>query len=434
MRPAGAGAASTGTPDREVQEAAAATLLQPRVRTSDPAFAPLYAAVRARRAVTFDYRKNPSGPVEPRRCSPGVWCRTGVVGTSSGMTRIAAAAAHSGCPGSPGPVKAHGRAGAVRPPDGIDLLAEVAAMVERPADRTATVRVRPGRAAGLRRFAVTSRESADAPGWDRLTIPLGHLWDTARRIAANGPDVVVEEPADLVDATVRVLTGTLKELAQHGQVQQPSDQPMLGREPASHCSKRLGRTRPRSDQVCRRSRRRVQMSETATDRLARMLALVPWISRRPGVAIGELATEFGVSTEQIGADLDLLMVCGLPGYYPDDLIDVVLDDDGGTVSIAFDAGIEQPVRLTADEAFALTVALRALAELPGLVDAQAVHSALSKLRDGERPGDRRHRCRAGRAGRSGSRARVGPAGAGRKPADLDPVLHRVPRRGHRAHC
>ena len=123
------------------------------------------------------------------------------------------------------------------------------------------------------------------------------------------------------------------------------------------------------------------MSETATDRLARMLALVPYISRRPGVAIAELATEFGVSVEQIGADLDLLMVCGLPGYYPDDLIDVVLDDDGGTVAIAFDAGIERPVRLTADEAYALMVALRALAEMPGLVDAQAVHSALAKLQD-----------------------------------------------------
>ena len=121
------------------------------------------------------------------------------------------------------------------------------------------------------------------------------------------------------------------------------------------------------------------MSETATDRLARMLALVPYIARRPGVAISELADEFGVDSEQIGADLNLLMVCGLPGYYPDDLSDVVLDDDDGTVSIAFDAGIERPVRLTADEAFALTVALRALAELPGLVDTQAVSSALAKL-------------------------------------------------------
>ena len=131
------------------------------------------------------------------------------------------------------------------------------------------------------------------------------------------------------------------------------------------------------------------MRETATDRLARMLALVPYISRRPGVAIGELAAEFAVSSAQIGADLNLLMVCGLPGYYPDDLIDVVLGDDGGTVAIAFDAGIERPVRLTADEAFALTVALRALAELPGLVDAQAVHSALAKLQQlGGRGADR----------------------------------------------
>ncbi len=54
------------------------------------------------------------------------------------------------------------------------------------------------------------------------------------------------------------------------------------------------------------------MSETATDRLARMLALVPYISRRPGVAIGELATEFGVSAEQVAADLDLLWSAGCP--------------------------------------------------------------------------------------------------------------------------
>ncbi len=121
------------------------------------------------------------------------------------------------------------------------------------------------------------------------------------------------------------------------------------------------------------------MSETATERLARVLGLVPYISRRPGVALTDLAVEFGVSTEQIGADLDLLMVCGLPGYYPDDLIDVVLDEEGGTVSIAFDAGIERPVRLTSDEAVALTVALRAFADLPGLVDADAVYSALVKL-------------------------------------------------------
>ncbi len=121
------------------------------------------------------------------------------------------------------------------------------------------------------------------------------------------------------------------------------------------------------------------ISESATERLARVLALVPHISRRPGVAVAELAAEFGVSAAQIQQDLDLLMVCGLPGYFPDDLIDVVLDEEGGTVSIAFDAGLQRPVRFTADEAVALTVALRALAALPGLVDSDAVYSALTKL-------------------------------------------------------
>jgi proteasome accessory factor C len=121
------------------------------------------------------------------------------------------------------------------------------------------------------------------------------------------------------------------------------------------------------------------MSDAAGTRLARMLAMVPYISRRPGLSLADLAAEFDVDVAQVTADLNLLMVCGLPGYYPDDLIDVVLDEDGGTVSIAFDAGLERPIRLTGDEAMALTVALRALAELPGLVDAEAVHSALAKL-------------------------------------------------------
>ena len=52
------------TPQAGAPEIAAATLLQPRVRTGDPAFAPLYAAVRARRAVTFDYRKDPTAPAD----------------------------------------------------------------------------------------------------------------------------------------------------------------------------------------------------------------------------------------------------------------------------------------------------------------------------------------------------------------------------------
>jgi predicted DNA-binding transcriptional regulator YafY len=212
-----AGPEQLSGPGPEVPEIAAATLLQPRVRTGDPAFEPLYAAVRARRAVTFDYRKDPTAGAEPRQLQPwglvsfrGRWY---VVGHDAKrgerrtfrLSRIA------------GPVKAVGRAGAVHPPEGVDLLAEVAASVERPADRTATVRIRSGRAAGLRRIAMTAQDCDDAPGWDRVTLPLGSLWDTARRIAAFGPDVVVEEPADLVDATVHLLRGTRLTIAKRAE-------------------------------------------------------------------------------------------------------------------------------------------------------------------------------------------------------------------------
>ncbi len=204
---------STADTGPAAPEITAATLLQPRVRTGDPAFEPIYSAVRTRRAVTFDYRKDPTAPAEPRKVQPwglvsfrGRWY---VIGHDEkrGERRTFRLSRISG------PVKTVGRAGAVRPPAGVDLLAEVAASVERPADRTATARIRSGRAAGLRRTAVTEQESADAPGWDRVTLPLGHLWDTARRIAAHGPDVVVEEPADLVDAIVRLLGGTAAAMA-----------------------------------------------------------------------------------------------------------------------------------------------------------------------------------------------------------------------------
>lgn len=121
------------------------------------------------------------------------------------------------------------------------------------------------------------------------------------------------------------------------------------------------------------------MSETAAQQLSRVMSLVPYIARRPGVSMADIAAEYGISVQQVTADLNLLMVCGLPGYFPDDLIDVVLDEDGGTVSMGFQAGLDRPVKLTGDEAVALTAALRALADLPGLLDSAAVQSALTKL-------------------------------------------------------
>lgn len=120
----------------------------------------------------------------------------------------------------------------------------------------------------------------------------------------------------------------------------------------------------------------------AEQRVARLLALVPYFQARPGVAAADAAADFGISEEQLRADLNLLWVCGLPGHGPGDLID--LSFEGDTVSVIFDAGMSRPLRLSAEEALILAVALRTLAESPGLAagtgaNSDAVRRALAKV-------------------------------------------------------
>ncbi len=115
----------------------------------------------------------------------------------------------------------------------------------------------------------------------------------------------------------------------------------------------------------------------AQERLPRLLSLVPYLIARPGIAIDEAAEDLGVSARQLRKDLELLWMCGLPGYGPGDLIDLSMDED--TVTVKYDAGMRRPLRLTGAEATALLVALRALVDTPGMVDADAVRRALAKI-------------------------------------------------------
>ncbi|WP_375498892.1 helix-turn-helix transcriptional regulator [uncultured Jatrophihabitans sp.] len=112
-------------------------------------------------------------------------------------------------------------------------------------------------------------------------------------------------------------------------------------------------------------------------RLPRLLALVPYLQARPGISVEQAAADFGVTDAQLRRDLTLLWMCGLPGHGPGDLID--LSFEGENVEVLFDAGMSRPLRLTAEEALALVVALRTLAETPGLADTDAVQRALAKV-------------------------------------------------------
>lgn len=113
------------------------------------------------------------------------------------------------------------------------------------------------------------------------------------------------------------------------------------------------------------------------DRLARLLNLVPYLLARPGIELSVAATDLDVSEKQLREDLELLWVCGLPGYGPGDLIDMAFDGD--RVTVTYDAGIDRPLRLTPDEATALVVALRMLMETPGVSDRDAIDRALGKI-------------------------------------------------------
>jgi proteasome accessory factor C len=114
-----------------------------------------------------------------------------------------------------------------------------------------------------------------------------------------------------------------------------------------------------------------------TERLPRLLSLVPYLIARPGIRVEEAAADFGISERQLRRDLELLWMCGLPGYGPGDLVD--LSFSGDTVSVTEDAGMRRPLRLTTAEATALLVALRSLAETPGVADTAAVRRATAKI-------------------------------------------------------
>lgn len=113
------------------------------------------------------------------------------------------------------------------------------------------------------------------------------------------------------------------------------------------------------------------------ERLPRLLALVPYLQAHNGIAVEQAAADFGIGEDQLRRDLQLLWMCGLPGHGPGDLID--LSFDGDSVSVIFDAGMSRPLRLTGEEALPLVVALRTLAETPGVTDRDAVERALAKV-------------------------------------------------------
>ena len=133
-------------------------------------------------------------------------------------------------------------------------------------------------------------------------------------------------------------------------------------------------------------------SPKTAQRLNRILAMLPWVIANPGATVNEVTERFGYNTSELLADLDLVFVCGLPGYGPGDLMSAYVEDDHVVVDMA--EYFSRPLRLSPPEALGLLAAGMALAStqqappaleraveklakvvLPGASDALAVELA-----------------------------------------------------------
>ncbi|OBB60313.1 protein pafC [Mycobacterium sp. 852013-51886_SCH5428379] len=114
-----------------------------------------------------------------------------------------------------------------------------------------------------------------------------------------------------------------------------------------------------------------------SNRLVRLLNMVPYFQANPRITYDDAATDLGVTVKQLREDLNQLWMCGLPGYGPGDLID--FEFSGDSIEVTFSAGIDHPLRLTSPEATGVLVALRALVDVPGMVDPEAARSAIAKI-------------------------------------------------------
>lgn len=109
------------------------------------------------------------------------------------------------------------------------------------------------------------------------------------------------------------------------------------------------------------------------ERLRRLLFLVPYVAKHPGVSVEELAKALSLPTDSLLKELDLLTMIGRPPFQPDDYIDIYVEN--GRVYVDLDQRFSAPPRLTAAEAAALSAAAEFLRPASG----GALGTALSKL-------------------------------------------------------
>jgi len=113
-----------------------------------------------------------------------------------------------------------------------------------------------------------------------------------------------------------------------------------------------------------------------TPDVVRMLTLVPWLLRRPGISIRETALAFRTDEVNIRAELEHLDFCGLPGLGGGALFDVTVIDDEVWIEMAPE--LNRPMRPTPIESLRLLL-IATVAERVVGGEVPALSSAIAKL-------------------------------------------------------
>ncbi|MGH3329171.1 MAG: helix-turn-helix transcriptional regulator [Streptomycetales bacterium] len=179
------------------------SVIEPRVTAAEPAFGPLWGAVRDARPVSFRYRVPARQRADERHVDP--W---GIVSWHgrwylAGHDRDREATRVFRLDRIVGEVRPTGDRGTAVPPEGVDVRALVAAFGDDRPRGTAALRVRDGAGFPLRRQALAV--TPDGAGWDRVELPYTDARGFGAWLAGFGSDVVVIEPSELRDVVIRHL-------------------------------------------------------------------------------------------------------------------------------------------------------------------------------------------------------------------------------------
>jgi proteasome accessory factor B len=177
-------------------------IIEPQLATDEPAFDDLFTAVTQRREVSFSYRRAQDTTARQRRLQPwgivsfhGHWYVVGkdLDRDAPRMFRVSRVV---------GDVSVSRRT--FTPPADLDLRALASSLGPAEPHSTATVRVRRGSGAGLRRRAVHVRPVDEQ--WVEIELPYGSRSSLADELVSFGPDVCVMAPDDVRESVIRRLT------------------------------------------------------------------------------------------------------------------------------------------------------------------------------------------------------------------------------------